>query len=44
MTILFVALIGLTLWIAWALDKLEKRKPARRSEQPVPSAPVSEPK
>lgn len=33
LTILFLALVGLTLWIVWALDELEERKKAIK---PVP--------
>jgi hypothetical protein len=29
LTILFVTLVGLALWIVWAVGKLEKRKPAK---------------
>ncbi len=30
LTILFVTLVGLTLWIVWAMDKLEERRALNR--------------
>jgi hypothetical protein len=41
MTILFLTLIGLTLWIIWALDRLETKKltkPGVVPSQPTDSA------
>jgi hypothetical protein len=31
LTILFIALVGLTAWIVWALDKLEERRAAKKA-------------
>jgi hypothetical protein len=33
LTILFLTLVGLTLWIVWAMDKLEERKTALKAKQ-----------
>jgi hypothetical protein len=38
MTILFLVLIGLTLWIVWAMNKLEARK-ALRPDAPTTQKP-----
>lgn len=32
LTILFLALIGLTLWIVWALDEIEDRKKGMKAK------------
>jgi hypothetical protein len=37
LTILFVALVGLTLWIAWAMDKLEERRVLKRAQPAAPA-------
>ena len=31
MTILFVALVGLTWWIVWALDKIEAKRAVKKA-------------
>lgn len=38
LTILFVTLVGMSLWIIWAVQKLEKRK----GKEPPPVTPVIE--
>jgi hypothetical protein len=39
MTVLFLLLVGLTLWIVWAMDKLEAHRAAHHGAAPVPTAP-----
>jgi hypothetical protein len=37
LTILFLTLIGLTAWIAWAMGKLEERRDREKAVEKIPN-------